>query len=337
MKKLIKVSSVILTAVLILPLFLALNVAKVRAAELTEINVAYMPNFASLYDIIAGVKSGIFEEEGLKVNLVEFADGPTIIAAMESGSIDIGNIGPGAHVLPIQGRAEIIAFAHLGNADEVIGRTDKGINTIEDLKGKKIASASGTSAESILKLTLAEAGLSESDVEIIDMDAAAIVTAMLSGSVDAAATWSPNTTAIKKELGDKAVMLSNNVRYASVSPAIGSYAVTSGYVEANKDKVMSFLRGLQRARDYRAEHMEEVAQWVAEQIAVDISVINDQLLDGDWQTSEQMKKLLESGDLKAYYEKQQENFISVGRLTDKEARPVEEYVHFDLMLESLPE
>ena len=32
-----------------------------------------------------------------------------------------------------------------------------------------------------------------SDIEAIDMDAATIVTSMLSGSVDACATWSPNT------------------------------------------------------------------------------------------------------------------------------------------------
>lgn len=335
MRKWMKMTRTLLAAALLSPVLASVTPQTVAAQDLEEINVAYMPNFASLHDIIAGVKSGIFEEEGLKVNLVEFADGPTIIAAMESGSIDIGNIGPGAHVLPIQNRAEIIAFAQLGNADEVLGRTDKGIKEIKDLAGKKIASASGTSAEAILKLTLAEAGLTEADVEIVDMDASAIVTAMLSGSVDAAATWSPNTTAIKSELGDTVVMLSNNVRYATTSPSIASYAVKPGYVAENPEKVDKFLRGLYRSMDYRSEHMEEVAQWTAEQIAVDVATINDQLLDGDWLTSEQMKALIEDGSLKTYYEKQQEEFIAVERLTQDEARPVEEYVHFDLMLKAL--
>lgn len=75
------------------------------STELETINVAYMPNFGSLHDIITGVNVGTFKEEGLDVKLVEFVDGPTIIAAMESGTIDIGNIGPGAHKLPIEGRA----------------------------------------------------------------------------------------------------------------------------------------------------------------------------------------------------------------------------------------
>src|SRR5690625_854699 len=128
---------------------------------------------------------------------------------MESGSIDVGYIGPGAHVLSIQGTADIFAFAHLGNADEVIGNVEKGVESITDLKGKTIAFASGTSSETILNMTLEEGQISRDEVELMDMDASAIVTAMISGSVDAAATWSPNTTAIKKEMGDNAVMLSN--------------------------------------------------------------------------------------------------------------------------------
>ncbi|MCW6659387.1 ABC transporter substrate-binding protein [Aerococcaceae bacterium NML191292] len=334
MKKLVRMMMVVMS-VLSVVLGALPSLTRVKAQDLKEINIAYMPNFASLHDIIAGVEGGFFEEEGLKVNLVEFADGPTIIAAMESGSIDIGNIGPGAHVLPIQKRAEIIAFAQLGNADEVIGRKDKGVEKIEDLKGKKIASASGTSAEAILNLTLAEAGLTADDVEIVDMDASAIVTAMISGSVDAAATWSPNTTAIKKELGDTAVMLSNNVRYAKESPSVASYAVTPGYVEKNKETVEKFLRGLYKAMDYRAKNMDQVAEWVATKIAVDVATVNDQLLDGDWLDSTQMKALLEDGSLKIYYEKQQENFIKGGRLTDEDKRPVEEYVHLDLMKAAL--
>lgn len=198
-----------------------------------------------------------------------------------------------------------------------------------DLKGKKIASASGTSAETILKLALAEAGLTENDVEIIDMDASAIVTAMISGSIDAAATWSPNTTAIKEELGDKAVMLANNVRYAKKSPSIASYSTTPGYSKDNSEKVAKFLRGLYRAMDYRAEHMDEVAEWVATQIGGDVATVKYQLQDGDWLTSDQIKELIDSGDMKVYYEKQQENFVKAG--TVSKSRDVTEYVLFEQM------
>ena len=74
-------------------------------------------NYSSLVEVVTADQMGYFEEQGITVNLVEFADGPTIIAAMENGSIDIGYIGSGAHKLCINGRAKIFCFAHCGNGD----------------------------------------------------------------------------------------------------------------------------------------------------------------------------------------------------------------------------
>lgn len=299
--------------------------------ETVKLKVAYMPNFASLWTVVAGIKNGSFEEEGVEVELIEFADGPTIIAAMESGSIDVGYIGPGAHVLPIQGRADIFAFSQLGNADEVIGNAEKGVSSIEDLKGKTIAVAGGTSSETILKLTMKEAGLTEDDVKLVDMDASAIVTAMISGSIDAAATWSPNTNAIKGEMGDNAVMLSNNARYAEEFPSIASWVTNPGYSEENPGTIEKFTRGLYKAMDYGVENIDEVAEWVAEEIAVDVDSVLEQTGDGDWISSSELIKMIEDGTLEGLYETQQDNFVEEGRLTEDDLVPASDYVQFDNM------
>lgn len=299
--------------------------------ETVKLKVAYMPNFASLWTVVTGIKNGSFEEEGVEVELIEFADGPTIIAAMESGSIDVGYIGPGAHVLPIQGRADIFAFSQLGNADEVIGNVEKGVSSIEDLKGKTIAVAGGTSSETILKLTLKEAGLTEDDVKLVDMDASAIVTAMISGSIDAAATWSPNTNAIKGEMGDNAVMLSNNARYAEEFPSIASWVTNPGYSEENPGTLEKFTKGLYKAMDYGVENIDEVAVWVAEEIAVDADSVLEQTGDGDWISSAELIKMIEDGTLEALYETQQDNFVEEGRLTEDDLVPASDYVLFDNM------
>ena len=111
------------------------------AVSAEDLNIAYMPNYASLWSVVTGVNMGYFEEEGLNVHLVEFADGPTIIAAMESGSIDMGYIGPGAHKLCIQGRAKIFMLSQIGNADHVLAR-HRQVNvtvmgTTEDVEDRK--------------------------------------------------------------------------------------------------------------------------------------------------------------------------------------------------------
>ena len=122
-----------------------------EVAKLDTVKVGYMPNYASNSAVIAGMYTGDFEDQGIKIELIEFADGPTIIAALESGSLEVGYIGPGAHVLPIKGEAEIFAFSQLGNADQVIGNKEKGVEKIEDLKGKqKVAITSGASTPTYL-------------------------------------------------------------------------------------------------------------------------------------------------------------------------------------------
>ena len=167
----------------LIAVLLALSCMLIGAAAVAEtLNIAYMPNYGSLWSVETAINKGYFEEEGLTINLVEFADGPTIIAAMESGSIDMGYIGQGAHKLCINGRASIFALSHISNGDALIG--GKGITTVEDLKGKVVAYSSGTSSEDILKNSLDKAGMTMDDIKAMDMDASAIVTAMLSGGVD---------------------------------------------------------------------------------------------------------------------------------------------------------
>ena len=77
--------------------------------ETVQLNVAYMPNYASLWSVLTGIDQGFFAEEGLEIKLWEFADGPSEIAAMEGGSIDLAYIGHGAHKLCINGQAKIFA------------------------------------------------------------------------------------------------------------------------------------------------------------------------------------------------------------------------------------
>ena len=108
-----------------------------EAVEPVTLNVAYMPNYGSLWSVENAIDQGYLEEEGITVNLVEFQDGPTIISAMESGSIDVGYIGQGAHKLCINGKATIFALSHISNGDALIG--GEGITSVEDLKGKRFA------------------------------------------------------------------------------------------------------------------------------------------------------------------------------------------------------
>ncbi len=275
-------------------------------------------------------EKGFFEEEGITVKLVEFQDGPNIIAALDSGSIDVGYIGQGAHKLCVNGQAKIFALSHISNGDALIG--GPGITKVEDLKGKKVAYSSGTSSEDILVNSLTKAGMTMDDITAVDMDASGIVTAMISGGVDACATWSPNSLKVLEEVKE-ATKICDNLTFSDTTVSLASWIVTPKYAEGNQDKILRFTRALFKAMDYAADdHYDEAAGYVSAQTATDYDSVYQQRGDADWLTGKEVAKGAEDGTVENYYKIQQDNFIKSGAV--EEEVPVTDYVMLDNMVEA---
>lgn len=308
--------------------------AETPAPQIEKIKVAYMPNYASLATIAAAEGTGAFEQYGFDVELVEFADGPTIISAMESGSIDYAYIGTGAHKLCVLGRADVICFAQLSNADAVIGNTEKGVSAITDLKGKKVAYSSGTSSEEILKATLGKENMTLSDIEAVDMDASAITTAMISGAVDACATWSPNTLTIYNELGEKAVELGANKDFVDTNVSVSSFIAMPDKVKNNREQVVRFVEAVLAGSDFRSkdENFETNCKFAADLTGLSLESMTGCKLDAEWVDATTIHELVNNGQMQSYYEIQQKNFLEAGAI--EEEVPIENYVHFDIMNEA---
>ena len=303
--------------------------ADTGADETIKLNIAYMPNYGSLWAVTTAIEKGYFAEQGIEVTLYEFADGPTIIAAMESGTIDMGYIGHGAHKLCIAGRAKIFALSHISNGDAVIGGPD--VKTLEDLKGKTVGYAAGTSSEDILKLALAKAGLTMNDIKAMDMSAENLTTAMLSGSLDAVACWSPNSLKVLEEM-DGATKLADNVMFADSSVSLASWIVMANYAEENADKVLAFTKAIYKAMDYAADgNYEEVAGYVANQTKTDVDSVYAQRGDADWLTGAEVAAGAADGTVAGYYQVQQNVFVAAGAA---EATPVEDYVMLQNMIDA---
>ena len=300
------------------------------AVEPVELNIAYMPNYGSLWSVLNAKEQGFLEEEGITINLVEFADGPTIIAAMEGGSIDLGYIGQGAHKLCINGQATIFALSHISNGDMLIG--GPGIASVEDLAGKKVAYSSGTSSEDILVKSLEKAGMTMDDITAVDMDATGIVSAMVSGGVEAAATWSPNSLKILEEV-EGTTKLTDNMTFSDETVSLASWIVMPEYAEANRDVLVRFTRALFKAMDYAAtENQEATAGLVATQIAGDQAAVYEQRGDAQWLTGKEVAAGASDGTVEGYYELQKQAFIAAGAVEGDPA--VSEYVMLDLMIEA---
>ena len=301
--------------------------ATTSSYEPASLKVAFMPNLGSASTLLTAIDKGYFEEVGITVETQQFQAGPAEIAAMASGDIDISQIGHGAHALAIQGQAKVFAFDQLSKADEVVANKAKGISSAADLKGKTVGVASGTSSEAILTLVLAKAGLAANDINRVEMDVAGMTTALISGQIDAAATWSPNTVTLKAQLGDNYLSLGTDTDFTDTVAFPSSFVVTPDFAGKNEDVLVRFGAALDKAKAYRAEHIDEVVKIVAAKIDVPEETLQKSSGEGDWQSS--VDAIGNVDKLEGYYKAQQKIFLDAKKI-EKEV-PVTDYVLTDVI------
>ena len=296
--------------------------------EPATVRVAYMPNLGSAGSLFAGIEQGYFEEVGLTVETYEFQGGPAEITAMASGDIDIAQIGHGAHALCIEGQAVIFQMDHTTSlSDVVVGNKSHGIETAADLKGKTVAVSSGTSSEIILQAALERAGLTMDDINAVEMNVEGMTTAMIAGQVDACAAWSPNTITLQDALGENYVDLGGNADFLDKAIFPSSFITTNDYAASHRDILVRFAQALNKAHDYRATHMEDVAKLLAQKLDAPEDTMLRAIGEADWETI--TKDCGNMDAMKTIYETQQQLFINNGRIP--EPVPVENYVLFDVM------
>ena len=296
--------------------------------EPATVRVAYMPNLGSAGSLFVGIDQGYFEELGLTVEVYQFQGGPAEIAAQASGDIDISQIGHGAHALCIEGQAVIFQMDHTTSlSDVVVGNKSHGINTAADLKGKTVAVQAGTSSEIILQQALAKAGLTVDDIKTVEMTVDGMTTAMITGQVDAAAAWSPNTITLQDALGDNYVNLGGNADFLDSAIFPSSYITSKEYAEKNRDVLVRFAQALNKAHDYRLANQEYMAKLLSKELDAPEDTMIRARGEADWETITKDGGNMDA--IKTVYETQQKIFINNGRIP--EAVPVENYVLFDVM------
>jgi sulfonate transport system substrate-binding protein len=153
--------------------------------------------------------SGLLKTLPFKVNWDDFTSGPPILEAASAGSVDIGGVGDAPPVFAASGGEGIVVVGArevpTGDQDAVVVPKGSSITSISQLKGKKIAYGSGSSANYQLLTVLSTAGLTTKDVNLVNLQPAPALAAFTSGSVDAWDIWPPYVQQVVTQDGAKVV------------------------------------------------------------------------------------------------------------------------------------
>jgi NitT/TauT family transport system substrate-binding protein len=140
-------------------------------------------------------EKGLFAKEGVEVELINMAIHEALYAGLFAGQIDIMGATVDDMLLnfdPKDPYACVLAIDESLGADGILATNE--IHSIADLKGKLVGRAERTVSQFFLNVLLRDAGLSEADIEAVEMSADDAGTAFLMREVDAAVTWEPFLT-----------------------------------------------------------------------------------------------------------------------------------------------
>ena len=200
---------------------------------------------------------GYFKEEGLDLEIVDFAGGSRALAAVVGGSADVVS-GAFEHTVNMQFKGQPMrAFVLQGRAPQIVlginPKTMPNYKSVADLKGKKIGvTAPGSSTNVMANFVLAKAGLKPTDVSIIGVGASnGAVAAMRSGQIDAISNLDPVITLLARSGDLKIVTDTRNVAeadrvFGGPMPA-GCLYCPQSFIDKNPNTVQAMTNAMVRA------------------------------------------------------------------------------------------
>ncbi|WP_405827634.1 MULTISPECIES: ABC transporter substrate-binding protein [unclassified Streptomyces] len=238
----------------------AANVAATDGKKLSasEVRIGYFPNLTHATALV-GLQEGLIEKElnGTKIKPQSFNAGPSEIEALNGGSLDIGFIGPSpsinGYVKSKGSNLRIISGSASGGVKLVVN-PDK-IKTLDDLKGKKIATPQKGNTQDVAFLNwISEKGWKvdpesgKGDVSVVRTDNKVTPDAFKQGSIDGA--WVPEPTASKLVSDGGSVLLDETSLWPDKKFVITNIIVSQKFLKEHPDVVEAVLRGTVKTNDW---------------------------------------------------------------------------------------
>ncbi|GAB25790.1 aliphatic sulfonate ABC transporter substrate binding protein [Gordonia polyisoprenivorans NBRC 16320 = JCM 10675] len=214
--------------------------------------------------------AGELDSLPFKVEFSTFTSGPPEIEAATAGKIDFAVTGNTPPIFGAASNAKIkIVSAYTNNAggDVILVPAGSTLTSVEQLKGKKVAVAKGSSAHGNLLEQLSKANLKlGTDVTPVFLQPADALSAFSSGAVDAWAIWDPYTAIVQKDSGAKIL--------ASGTGVVNGYgfgiASNEALADAKRNTALRiFVEHLAKASKWASANVETWSQQYAKAIGID--------------------------------------------------------------------
>ncbi len=224
--------------------------------EKTKLTIAVGGKAAFYYlPLTIAEQLGYFKEQGLDVEILDFAGGSAALRAVVGGSADVVS-GAYEHTISLQSRNQYFkAFVLQGRAPAIsLGVSTKAkYGSPADMKGMKVGvSAPGSSTNMMVNYFLAQHGMKASDVSYVGVGTGnAAIAAIESGQIDALSNVDPVMTMLEqrgalKIVADTRSLKSTEQLFGGPMPAGCLYAPEE-FVQKNPQTVQALTTAMVKA------------------------------------------------------------------------------------------
>ncbi|MBY3513470.1 taurine ABC transporter substrate-binding protein [Rhizobium laguerreae] len=233
-----------------------LTTAVVAEAADKKVVVAYQTD--ALPSSVAIANGEFAKETGYEIDFRRFNSGAEIFAAIASGDVQVGYVGSSPFAAAVSRGLEVKAFylASISGIDEaLVVRNGSGIESLNDLKGKKLAAAPVSTDHYQLLALIKSLGLTEKDVQVFAIPQPEIVASYNRGDIDGGFVWDPALTELKKN--GKVLVTSKEVADKG-APTFSAWVAASKFAADNPDFLKGFASVINK---YYASFASDKSAW----------------------------------------------------------------------------
>lgn len=243
-----------------------------KPQETTTLNIGFQK-----YGVLPIIKARgdldkALKEKGVNVKWVEFPAGPQLLEGLNVGSVAFGESGEAPPIFAQAADSNLIYVANQPAAplaEALIVPKDSAIQSVQDLKGKRVVLNKGSNVHYLLLKVLEANHLKLDDIQVVYLPPADARAAFEKGAVDAWVIWDPFFAAAEKQLNAKVIAtgqnLVNNHQF---------YLADRKFAEQHPDVLKIVVNELNTTTQWVSQHQTDAAKLLEKPTGLPLDILN---------------------------------------------------------------
>lgn len=199
------------------------------------------------------------ERTGYEVTYRKLDSGAEIVRALASGAIHIGEAGSSPFAAALSQGVPLEIFWILDNINEaeaLVARDGSGVESLDDLRGKKIALPHASTTHFHTLVALENAGISPNDVQVLNLRPPEVLAAWERGDIDATFIWDPVLRQVKQS--GTVLITSGDIARDTGKATFDALAVNASFAREHDEFLSEFVKVLAEVDD---DYVQNPTQW----------------------------------------------------------------------------